>query len=458
MLAILFVPSPSVVSQIRLEVFADGFSRPVALASAGDSRMFVVEQEGRIMVVDSSGNTHPEPFLDIAGQITAVGNEQGLLGLAFHPDYATNGFFYVNYTDVNGNTRVSRFSVSGTNPGQADQESEFPIISFEQPFMNHNGGDLKFGPDGYLYISTGDGGSGGDPGNRAQDLATLLGKILRIDVDGGSPYAVPADNPFAGIDSVMKEIWALGLRNPWRISFDRETGDLWIADVGQREVEEINFQPAASAGGENYGWRCYEGSNPYNTEDCLENGNYIFPVHEYTHDPGGFCSVTGGYVYRGLQYPSLRGHYFFADYCRNRIWSLQDHSGTWAVTDHGQFQDNTFSTFGEDRNGELYVAALSGGTLYRITAAETAFPAPDRTGPVLRVYPNPVTDRMWIEYRGILEPDTQISLYTPEGKLLISGDTGGNPRELNLEHLSPGIYILGIRLSDGMHFHRIVKH
>ena len=445
------------ISQIRLEPFADGFTRPVAISHGGDSRLFVVEQEGRIVVVDSSGHRNPEPFLDIVQKVTSIGNEQGLLGLAFHPDYAQNGYFFVNYTDVDGNTAVSRFSVSDSDAARADTGSEIRILQIEQPFQNHNGGDLKFGPDGYLYISSGDGGSGGDPGNRAQDSTVLLGKILRINVDGNDAYTIPEDNPFIGDESAMDEIWALGLRNPWRISFDRQTGDLWIADVGQQEIEEINFQPAESTGGENYGWRCYEGSNPYNTEGCLESDLYVFPVHEYAHNPGGFCSVTGGFVYRGEQYPSLEGHYFFADLCRSRIWSLQDSPGNWILSDYGHFQDNTFSTFGEDVNGELFVAALSSGTIYRITA-DAAFSKNDVEEPMVRVYPNPASDHIIVRFPESWVISVQVTLYAPDGKSIMYEDSDDNPLELDLATFSPGVYVLEIEHGNEMEYRRIIKN
>jgi len=262
--------------QIGLEEFASGFTRPVDIAHADDSRLFVVEQAGYIYVVDELGTVSPAPFLDINTLVRSSGNEQGLLGLVFHPNYATNGFFYVNYTRNDGDTRISRFNVSRTDPNNAVPTSEMVLLTISQLFGNHNGGDLNFGPDGYLYIGLGDGGSGGDPQNNAQDSSTYLGKMLRIDVDGGSPYAIPSGNPFVSYSSTLDEIWAFGLRNPWRFSFDRLTGDLWIADVGQNVLEEINFQPANSGGGENYGWRCYEGNSLFNGSDCEPMADYDF--------------------------------------------------------------------------------------------------------------------------------------------------------------------------------------
>ncbi len=259
-----------------LTPFASGFTSPVIITHAGDSRLFVGNQTGSVFIVDSAGNVNGEPFLDITGKVI-YGGEQGLLGLAFHPDYKNNGYFYVNYIGEGDSTHISRFTMLSGNPDKADPASEMSILRIEQPYKNHNGGDLAFGPDGYLYIALGDGGSGGDPENRAQNRSVLLGKILRIDVDNGNPYSIPETNPFYGMSSVRNEIWALGLRNPWRFSFDRMTGDLWIADVGQNASEEINFQPAGSQGGENYGWRCYEGLQPFNEDNCPGVDILYFP-------------------------------------------------------------------------------------------------------------------------------------------------------------------------------------
>jgi glucose/arabinose dehydrogenase len=356
--------------EVALVPFASGLRAPVDIKHAGDSRLFVVEQGGYIRIVQSNGSVLATPFLDINTQVSA-GGEQGLLGLAFHPKYASNGFFYVNYTDTSGDTHVARFQVSG-NPDVANGGSELTILTVAQPFSNHNGGDLAFGPDGYLYIALGDGGGANDPGDRSQNGAEMLGKMLRIDVDGGSPYAIPAGNPFVGPDGILDEIWAIGLRNPWRFSFDRSTGDLFIGDVGQGSFEEVDFQPASSTGGENYGWRCYEGNSAFNLTGCGPIGDYTFPIHEYSHAEG--CSITGGFVYRGAQFPALDGHYFFADFCGGNLWSLSpDGGGGWGLNDFGPRSIN-FSTFGEDSAGELYAADLSGGAIYRIQL-NTAAPA-----------------------------------------------------------------------------------
>jgi glucose/arabinose dehydrogenase len=350
-----------------------GLARPVQVVAAPKDydRIFIVEQRsgstGRIRIFNLDTNTlNSTPFLSLS---VSTSSEQGLLGLAFHPDYAQNGQFYINYTASNGNTYVKRYNVS-SNPDIADSGSGYTIMSISQPYSNHNGGWLGFGPDGYLYIGTGDGGSGGDPGNRAQDITNQkLGKMLRIDVDGGLPYSIPASNPFVGTTG-DDEIWAYGLRNPWRCSFDSETGDLWIGDVGQNAYEEITFQPASSAGGENYGWRCYEGNHSYNTSGCPNQSTMTFPVWEYSHSSG--CSVTGGEIYRGSAIAGLEGTYFFADYCSPTIWSFRyDGSSVYdyqnrtsqLVPDQGSI--GSISGFGRDAAGEMYICDL-GGEVFKI--------------------------------------------------------------------------------------------
>lgn len=355
--------------KIQLVNFASGFNRPVDIAHCNDSRLFVVEQDGAIKVVDSLGNVLPVPFLDINPIVNSTGNEQGLLGLAFHPDYAQNGYFFVYYTqNSGGSTHVSRFSVMPDNPNKADPTSELTILLQAQPYSNHNGGSIKFGPDGYLYIGLGDGGSGGDPQGNGQKKNTFLGKILRIDVNNASvnsPYVVPSDNPFVGDAAYLPEIWALGVRNPWRFSFDRLTGDMWIGEVGQGDREEIDFAPAG-VGGRNYGWRCYEGNLPYNTSGCQGASSYIGPVFDYDNSSLG-CSVTGGFVYRGTKYPDLYGYYLFSDYCSGRWWATrQMENGSFNTILLGNLSDYEYTAYGEDRDGELYVTLLSSGKIQKI--------------------------------------------------------------------------------------------
>ncbi len=375
---VLLLPLMSQAQDIELELYVDGLNFPVDLANAGDGRFFVVERLGRIIVIDENGNKLSTPFLDLGSQINSSPNERGLLGLAFHPDYSNNGFFYVNYTRSDGDTRVSRFSVDANDPNVADPNSEEIIIEIEQPEWNHNGGDLNFGADGYLYIGMGDGGFGGDPDNYGQNRQSLLGKMLRIDIST-TPYTIPADNPFVNDDETLDEIWALGLRNPWRFSFDRETNDMWIGDVGQQIWEEIDFQPADSPGGENYGWRCYEGDNPFNTSGCGPATDYVMPAHDYSHS-GLHCSVTGGYVYRGCDQYSLQGMYIYGDYCSGRIWGITpDGSGGWTNEEVANYGGPGFSisSFGEDENGELYLVNMGGftpnqGEIYRVVEADAS--------------------------------------------------------------------------------------
>ena len=362
--------------QIELTSYATGFTRPLDIVHCGDSRLFIVEQRGYIWILDSLGNRLPNPFLNIDPRVRSTENERGLLGLAFPPDYAETGFFYVNYTrETDGDTRVSRFSVKSDNPNEADPDSEVILLTQDQPFNNHNAGCLKFGPDGYLYIAFGDGGSGGDPQNNGQKKNSFLGKILRIDVSSSSPgldYAIPADNPFVSDPNFLSEIWSWGWRNPWRFSFDRLTGDMWVGDVGQVTREEIDFEPAG-LGGRNYGWRCYEGTFPYNTSNCQPQSSYTGPVFDYDNNSVG-CSVTGGFIYRGSKYIDLYGVYLFTDYCSGRWWAIRQlPDGTFNTVQLVDLSNNQYAGLGEDRDGELYVAALAQGAIYKITEKCSAF-------------------------------------------------------------------------------------
>ena len=392
-------PARSAVSlNISLEQVASGFTRAVDIVSAGDSRIFIVEQDGRVKIVQPSGTVLPDAFLDISARVQSPADgsnlsERGLLSLAFHPEYAENGYFYVLYTrDTNdsgedGDLVVSRFGVSA-NADLADPGSESVMLIIDHPRTNHNGGSLEFGPDGFLYISIGDGGGGGDPDDNGQKLSNLLGKILRIDVDssgGGAPdtcsilgggYTVPADNPFAdGANGDCDEIWAWGLRNPWRFSFDSLTGDMFIGDVGQAEWEELNFQPASSTGGENYGWDCYEGTHLYSdSSDSVECGDvntYVMPIFEYQNFHNPCASIIGGEVYRGVRYPELVGHYLFLDYCTPRFWSAFDNAGNWEFTELGDI-GTFYRSFGLGHSGEMYL--VSGSALFHI-AEDTLAPA-----------------------------------------------------------------------------------
>src|SRR5215211_2489072 len=338
-------PDPNAYAWEQLAI--SNLQRPVDLQVNGSGRLFVIEKAGRIRIIEND-QLLETPFLDITERVGSHGNEQGLLGLAFHPQYQENGRFFVNYTDTRGNTVIARFQVS-SDPNAADPNSEVQLLGIDQPFPNHNGGVLTFGPDGYLYAGLGDGGSGGDPFGNAQNTGVLLGKILRLDVDSAEPYAVPADNPFGN------EIWHYGLRNPWRISFDRLTDDLYIGDVGQNAWEEIDFLEAGSPGGANFGWNYREGAHDYegNSPDGL-----IDPIAEYSHSEGG-CSVTGGYVYRGGTMPEWNGIYLYGDYCTGFIWGLIRSGDGWQ---HQLLFDTdiNITSFGEDEAGEVYLVGDRG--------------------------------------------------------------------------------------------------
>ncbi len=322
-----------------------GLDRPVDVESAydGSGRLFIIEKYGAIRIF-KDGLLFDQPFLNIDDRVNDVSNEMGLLGLAFHPDFEQNGFFYVNYTGDGGHTRISRFHATGDT---ADPASEKVLMVIDQPFPNHNGGAVIFGPDGYLYLGLGDGGAAGDPFKNGQNTASLLGKILRIDVNNGDPYSIPADNPFGN------EVWAYGLRNPWRMSFDRVTGDLWIGDVGQNQYEEIDYFPAGSPGGANFGWSIMEGLHGYDGE---AQPGLLLPAAEYSHAEG--CSITGGYVYRGSM-PEWNGVYLYGDYCSGKVWGLILSNGQWQS--RVQFEAGvTITSFGEDETGELYLTSDNG--------------------------------------------------------------------------------------------------
>ncbi|MFU8772795.1 MAG: PQQ-dependent sugar dehydrogenase [Anaerolineales bacterium] len=383
---------------ISLIQIADSLDRPVHLNHAGDDsgRLFIVEQRGRIYILDEE--LSDESFLNIEDRVESPasggGNEEGLLSVAFPPGFNEKGHFYVYYTMKDGDNVLSRFHLS-VDPNMADPASEEQILVFPHPVhRNHNGGQLAFGPDGYLYIGTGDGGGGGDPFENGQDPSSLLGKILRIDPESVSPsltqtdldlslylptvfndnfinttpkYDIPADNPYIGNPGYHPEIWALGLRNPWRFSFDRLTGDLYIADVGQNRWEEVNFQPANSPGGENYGWNIMEGLECFQSNECNMEG-LTLPIHTYPISfPNPECAITGGIIYRGQAYPALNGIYVYGDYCSGKIWGLRLNGNQWenallASTPH------RISSFGEDEEGEVYLTDLSGGRVYKISS------------------------------------------------------------------------------------------
>ncbi len=375
LLASSVVAAPPADLALTLVTNVSGSPLAVRHAADGSGRIFIVSRNGIIRIHDGT-QLLSTAFLDISSLVSS-GGERGLLGLAFDPDFSNNGLFYVNYSaSISGSlhTRISRFHVPGLTPNEADVASEYKLLEIPQPYSNHNGGDIHFGADGYLYIGMGDGGSGGDPEDRARNLDNLMGKMLRIDVHGSAPgsaacgllgnYGIPADNPFVGTAGACAEIWASGLRNPWRWSFDRTTQDMIIADVGQNSWEEVDFQPANSNGGEYYGWSCMEGNHVFNASRC--NGQtMVAPILEYDHS-GGNCSITGGYRYRG-PILGMNGIYVYSDYCSGKIWFAEPGVNGWSSS-LWQSSGMNVSSFGEDEEGNLYVVDL-GGDIYRFDSA-----------------------------------------------------------------------------------------
>ena len=366
------LPTSAIMAQVavQLDPAVTGLNNPTAIENCGDARVFITERPGTIRILQPNGLLRGTPFLNITDRVNSAGGEQGLLGLAFHPNYTQNGYFYIYYCAGTGPgvTRVSRFHVTA-DPDIADATSEAVLWEIVQPYVNHNGGDIHFGPDGYLYFAPGDGGSAGDPEHRAQNMALGFGKMHRIDVDGGFPYAIPPTNPFANADpaDTLPTIFASGLRNPFRFSFDRLTGDLWIGDVGQSTKEEVDFVPAGQITGPNFGWRCHEGSILYDTAGCSTSAVLTPPIIDHDH-ADGWCSVIGGRVYRGTRFPGLYGRYIYTDFCHGRIHSLRPNgTGGW-IFDTLMTQNSVLglATFGEDVFGEMYAANTSTGVLYRV--------------------------------------------------------------------------------------------
>lgn len=359
--------------QVSLTTFSTGYTFPLFLTHAGDARIFVVEKDGRIRICNQAGVKNTTYFLDINSRVGSGGSEQGLLGLAFHPNYKQNGYFYVNYTDNSGGTVISRFSVSAADPDIADPNSEVILLTVTQPFTNHNGGCMQFGRDGYLYIGMGDGGSGDDPFNLGQSTSSLHGKMLRLDVNGPNAYSIPYTNPYQGSSPVPDEVWGFGLRNPWRFSFDRYNGDLWIGDVGQDAWEEVDHVAYNSDPAPNFGWRCYEGNASHITSGCQSASNYDMPIFVYSHSNANGCSITGGYVYRGGRYASLWETYFFTDYCTGNLWETRPNgAGGFNTVLGGNYIDFELVSLGEDVYGELYVIAINQNVVYRIADTTSA--------------------------------------------------------------------------------------
>ena len=462
-LVILFIFLQTTLSQaqptIELTEIAGGFSTPVDIAHTGDDRLFVVEQTGRIRVIEGNQQIQPAPFLNITDRIR-FGNERGLLGLAFHPDFSTNGFFYVNYTNTAGNTHIARFQVAA-GATVADPDSELILLTVDQPFPNHNGGALKFGPDGFLYIGLGDGGFAGDPINAGQDNQVLLGKMLRIDVDNdtnGMPYAIPADNPFINNSDFREEIWASGLRNPWRFSFDQLTGDLWIADVGQDRQEEINFVPNSEPAGLDFGWRCYEGSNLFNSVGCANTSTFYFPVFTYQTTPSVGESVTGGYVYRGTQNADLVGQYIYGDFVSGRIWALEIVDNEVSNTEIFNIGVNEISTFGEDAMGELYVAAYSSGTIFQIQQPIISSVEENLATDIITVYPNPSQETLIVKLEAPNPLPNKLTIINTNGQTVYNHPSKiEQTTSIDISDLSAGVYYLFLETEFGLISHKIVK-
>ena len=435
---ILLITNLSFSQSVILESFGPSFNSPVEIKNAGDDRLFIVEKSGKIKILNPDGSVNSTPFLNIEDRVSTNTNERGLLGLAFHPNYPENPFFFVNYTNNSGDTTISKFSVS-TDENIAN-ESETVLLVINQPYGNHNGGCINFGPDGNLYIGMGDGGSGGDPQNYSQSTGSLLGKMLRINVNSGA-YSIPENNPYGD------EIWSVGLRNPWKFSFDSENGNLWIADVGQNEFEEINMVENNPAN-VNYGWRCYEGDEPYNMSGCPDNG-LTFPVATYSHyNSGDFkCSITGGYVYRGNQISGLNGVYFFADYCSGEIGMLStEDNSNWEMNLTFPNINGSWVSFGEDISGELYIVSINGG-IYKIIDA--ALSQNELTLNNLIIYPNPFEEYVNIN----LQDTADIKIYDSFGKKIIQIDDFKGT-QVDLRNLIRGIYFIKV---DGYQIKKIIK-
>ncbi|MGR7811765.1 PQQ-dependent sugar dehydrogenase [Lacinutrix undariae] len=436
---------------IDLEIFATGFSNPVNIKHADDSNLYVVERAGVIKKVLANGEVASSPLLNISQNVNSNTQEQGLLGLAFHPQYIENGFFYVNYINDDGNTVISRFTKASEI--SANPLTELILLTVTQPYANHNGGDLAFGPNGYLHIAIGDGGSGGDPDNNAQDLTTHLGKLLRIDIDNtshGKNYAIPETNPFPSTQNpnALPEIWAYGLRNPWKFSFDFTTNELWIADVGQSSKEEIN-KVSTNTAGINYGWRCYEGSSSYNALQCPEQNSITFPIGEYNYGGNPYrCSITGGYRYRGTSFSDFIGLYFFADYCSNEIGVLSETDNTWSLNFVKRQVGNGWSCFGEDSSGELYIGGLASGIIYKLQSP--SLQTNDNFISKIKMYPNPTTDQFTLEFSANYTEINSVEIFNIHGKLIKSiTNFESQLKVVNTKTFSSGMYLISIKNKSG---------
>jgi glucose/arabinose dehydrogenase len=462
---LLLIPFFGISQTIDIQSFGPVFTDPVDIENAGDTRLFIVEQAGNIKILNANGTVNSTPFLNISA-LTAAGGERGLLGLAFHPNYASNGLFFINYTNTAGNTVIAKYSVTltgvGANPNVANTSGTI-LMTINQPFANHNGGSLKFGPDGYLYIGMGDGGSANDPNGYAQNLTidpanptrVYLGKMLRIDVNstaGALPYGIPSTNPYVG-QVGKQEIWANGLRNPWKFSFNRANGDLWIADVGQGAIEEIS-KVSPTLANPNFGWKCFEGNVVFSTTgNCSAIAGTIVPLTVVNHNIGS-CSITGGYVYNGSQYPNLIGKYLFTDYCNPKIGVVNTTSG---VVNYSQdFTGKNFVSFGENSAGELFVSDITGGNIYKVI--DTApLEVKEFNKNEFKIYPNPSKNEVYVEKSDSSYP-TEVTIFDMNGKILAQQKTENIQRNtIQTGALASGLYIMNVKNNlDTTSTHKLV--
>jgi glucose/arabinose dehydrogenase len=440
---------------LGIQQVATGFSSPVELVNAGDNRLFVVEQGGLIKILNpTTGVVNATNFLNVTSLVNQGGGEKGLLGLAFHPNYATNGTFFISYTrsltpsvsGVDCESVVAKYQVSA-NADVANATGNI-IYTLQQPFSNHNGGCIRFGPDGFLYIGIGDGGSANDPGNRSQNLTTNLGKLLRVNIDGTSTYTIPAGNPFVGVAG-NDEIWAYGLRNPWKFSFDFTTNNIWIADVGQNEWEEVNRQ-SSTAAGLNYGWRCKEGNVDFNTSPAC-TGTLTAPLVVASHgSPETYCSITGGYVYRGTQYPNLVGKYIFGDYCNDKFGITNISTG--ATTYSADLGSYSVSSFGEDNSKNLYMVDY-GGIIYKIV--DTSLSTDSFFESKTKLFPNPVNSILSITSENVL---SELKIYNFSGQEVIKATVNSKEASINTSALAKGVYFVKVWDENSNYFsQRLIK-
>lgn len=459
--------------KLELAPFAEGFKYPIDLANCGDSRLFVVERLGTIWAINSTGKKlTKKPFLDITDRVFTVFpknyDERGLLGLAFHPNYPDSPYFYVNYIGLDSNSHISRFTVDPNNQNKALKNSELTLLIVVQPkgknYVNHKAGCLKFGPDGYLYGTLGDGGFAGDPHNNAQDLSKLLGKMFRInvnkpDVKKDRNYSIPPSNPFINKADTRDEIWASGLRNPFRFSFDKLTGDLWLPDVGQDKWEEINMERKDAKGGRNYGWSCYEGYHNYKFDNCAYNGTpYTFPIVEYKH-PGNNCAaITGGFVYRGWKYPKMYGMYIYNDYCTGKYSVVFKQNQTWLNVFLLDEEDAEYVSFGEDSKGELYsIDEVTGEIEHVIDASQSPVANSGSlnilSNPNLKLSPNPNKGWFTVELNAAKKETYFIVITDVVGATVLSekkyATTGLNRWSFSSPKLQKGIYMLHVQSVKG---------